>query len=109
MTGRRLQGNPDPSRKPGRGAAGNDAGGRDDQAGLRGFADGGSWRGGAVPVWPARGSRCCNSVGRDRSVSIRRTSRRRKRQDRTVAEELLQRAPPSVTAGLDNGRGSVAG
>jgi hypothetical protein len=92
MPGKRSKGNLDPSRGLVRTVLGTAAAGRDDRAGLRGFADAGGWRGGAAGAGLAGGTPSCNSDVRDHNA--RRSETALDSIGKAVAEAPLRRAPP---------------
>jgi hypothetical protein len=92
MPGKGSKGNLDPSRGLARNVPGTAAAGRDDPAGLRGFADAAGWRGGAAGAGLGGGTPGCNSDVRDHNA--RRSETALDSTGKAVAEAPLRRAPP---------------
>jgi hypothetical protein len=85
MPEKRSKRNADPSR--GRDGGGICAGGHGDRAALRGFADGGRWRGDAARAGIPGDSHHCSNAVRGRSADRSRTRRDIRLPDKPVDEE----------------------
>src|SRR2546426_9122280 len=90
----------DPPREPARDATGTHVAGRDDRAGPRDSAGGGSWQRGVAGAELRCGKPGCNSTARDRSANKSRTPSGIPGCDKLAAGEPLLHAPPSAHTGL---------